>query len=142
MRNRSISLSALALSGAVACSAGGRWTTDSDIGSSSESLVTRKVVTQHDDNAKTGANLGETSSTYAHYVRNIDIRSGADLRSAVKITASQFQSQYESQRSAMTLANGQLYIGFAGYCDTGPYHGFLYAYNASTLAQTAVYNAT
>src|SRR5260221_3714897 len=66
MRNLSIPLSALALSGAVACSAGERSTTDSDIGSSAASLVTVKVLTQHNDNARTGANLSETALTPAN----------------------------------------------------------------------------
>src|SRR5262249_29410864 len=74
-----------------------------------------------------------TSNTYAHYLHKIDIRSGADVRAGAKIKATSFQSQYESQRPALTMANGNVYIGFGAYCDTGAYHGFLLAYAASTL---------
>ena len=46
------------------------------------------------------------------------------------------------QRSALLLANGTVYIGFASHLDQNPYHGWLFAYNAATLAQVAVFNTT
>ena len=42
----------------------------------------------------------------------------------------------------MLLANGNVYIGFASYDDVGPYHGWIFAYNATNLQQVAVYNDT
>ena len=41
------------------------------------------------------------------------------------------------QRTALTLANGRIYMGF-GHCD----HGWMLAYNASTLAQTQAFNTS
>jgi hypothetical protein len=38
--------------------------------------------------------------------------------------------------------NGVVYVGWAAHEDAGPYHGWLIGYNASTLAQTGVYNST
>lgn len=33
-----------------------------------------------------------------------------------------------------------VYIACSSHCDRGPYHGFLMAYDATTLAQVAVFN--
>ena len=43
------------------------------------------------------------------------------------------------QRSALLLANGQIYIGFGSHQDTTPYHGWLFSYNAGSLARTGVF---
>jgi hypothetical protein len=53
-----------------------------------------------------------------------------------------FDPVVENQRSALTLANGNVYIAFASYCDTGTYHGWVLAYDAATLAPKAVFNDT
>ncbi|MCC6342435.1 MAG: S-layer homology domain-containing protein [Bryobacterales bacterium] len=42
------------------------------------------------------------------------------------------------QRAGLLLLNGKIYIGFGSHMDTEPYHGWLFAYSASTLQQTAV----
>lgn len=47
-----------------------------------------------------------------------------------------------NQRAALSLANGALYVGWASFCDTRPYHGWMISYDASTLAQTGVFNAS
>ncbi len=46
------------------------------------------------------------------------------------------------QRAALLLANGNVYIAFASNCDQGSYHGWLFAYDALTLARKAVFNST
>ena len=38
--------------------------------------------------------------------------------------------------------NGTIYVAFASHCDLGPYHGWLFAYDETTLAQKSVYIAT
>lgn len=48
----------------------------------------------------------------------------------------------QHQRAALLLQNGNVYIASASHCDIGPYHGWILAYNASTLAPTAAYNST
>jgi hypothetical protein len=48
----------------------------------------------------------------------------------------------ENQRAALLLDNGIVYIAFGSYQGLGVYHGWLLAYNASTLQQTAAFNVT
>ena len=50
-------------------------------------------------------------------------------------------AQYE-ERAGLLLMNGIIYTGWASHCDIRPYTGWIIAYNASTLAQTAVLNLT
>jgi hypothetical protein len=54
----------------------------------------------------------------------------------------QFVAKLANQRPALLLANGMIYVAFASNCDLGKYHGWLLAYDALTLAQRAVFNAT
>jgi len=49
--------------------------------------------------------------------------------------------QYK-ERSGLLLLNGQIYLGWASHCDFQPYTAWIMAYNATTLAQTAVLNVT
>ena len=53
-----------------------------------------------------------------------------------------FNSATENQRAALLLANGLVYIAWASYCDRSPYHGWILVYDATTLQQKFVYNAT
>jgi hypothetical protein len=53
-----------------------------------------------------------------------------------------FNPAWQLQRQALLLLNGRVYIGFASHGDIPPYHGWLLAYDATTLKQTAVFNDT
>jgi len=46
------------------------------------------------------------------------------------------------QRAGLLLVNGLIYIAWASHCDNGPYHGWVMSYDARTLRQHAVWNAT
>jgi len=48
----------------------------------------------------------------------------------------------QHQRSSLLLVNGVVYIASAAHCDIGPYHGWILGYNATNLAQVAVFNST
>jgi hypothetical protein len=88
--------------------------------------------------AVTGPHTGFTQRLHA-----LDLATGADLpESPVAIQAPDFNSLMQNQRPALMLANGMVYVGYASHCDKDPYHGFLMAYNAKTLAQVAVFNSS
>jgi outer membrane protein assembly factor BamB len=53
-----------------------------------------------------------------------------------------FASAQYKERSGLLLLNGEIYLGWGSHCDHPPYTGWIMAYNASTLAQTAVLNVT
>lgn len=53
-----------------------------------------------------------------------------------------FNPYYHLQRSALLLANDTVYIAFASFGDTPPYHGWLFGYWSHTLRQRAVLNLT
>lgn len=73
----------------------------------------------------------------------LDVSTGVDLHgSPVPISAPEFDALQQNQRPALALANGQVYVGYSSHCDKDPYHGFLMAYDARSLRQTAVFNTT
>lgn len=73
----------------------------------------------------------------------LDLATGADRSgSPVTISAPGFDPLMESQRPALLLSRGRVYIGYASHCDKGPYHGFLIGYDASSLHQIGIFNTS
>jgi hypothetical protein len=93
---------------------------------------------------------------YFHRLHALDIATGAEkLGGPVIISASVPGTGYDSvngtitfgalrhlQRPSLLLLNGIVYIGFGSHGDVDPYHGWLMAYDATTLQQIAVFNVT
>lgn len=48
----------------------------------------------------------------------------------------------QMQRPALTLANGNIYLGFGSHGDNSPYHGWLLSYTAGTLRLNGVLNTS
>jgi len=53
-----------------------------------------------------------------------------------------FSAVAHLQRAALVLTGGQVIVAFGAHCDDLAWHGWLMAYNATTLQQTAVFNST
>lgn len=88
--------------------------------------------------AAAGSGIGYTQRLHA-----LDLATGADVPgSPVVISAPAFDPLMQNQRPGLMLANGMVYVGYASHCDKEPYHGFLMAYDAKTLAQVAVFNTS
>ena len=97
-----------------------------------------------------------TGSTFVQYLHAVSIVDGSELAgSPTAITATDsgngdgsvngviaFDAQRQNQRQGLMLQNGVVYVTFSSHCDWGPYHGWILGYDAATLQQQVVYNAT
>ncbi len=102
------------------------------------------------------ARTTESNGSIAFRLHALDITSGAEKpNSPVLIQASvpgiglgavngtiTFDPSIQLNRPGLALSGGNVYLGFGSICDGGNYHGWVMSYNATTLAQTAVYNST
>ena len=102
----------------------------------------------------------DNGSEYVHRLHALDIKTGLEKPgSPITIQATvpgtgydsvagkiSFNAYTENQRSALLLSNGVVYISWAGFGDTDPYHGWLigYTYDGNAFHQVAggVYNDT
>jgi outer membrane protein assembly factor BamB len=85
-----------------------------------------------------------TDGTYHQWLNATDIVTGAaKLGGPKEITGTYgnltFNSRIQNQRSALTLANGSIYLAWSSHNDCGPYHGWVMSYSAATLQQTGTY---
>jgi outer membrane protein assembly factor BamB len=53
-----------------------------------------------------------------------------------------FDPQQYAERAALLLVNGVVYTTWTSHCDHNPYNGWIIAYNAQTLQQTAALDIT
>lgn len=83
------------------------------------------------------------NGTSQHELHKLNLSTGAEQAgSPVTISASGFVSAHSNQRAGLLLANGNIYIAFAGHCDQGYWKGITFAYNAGSLAQVGVFDAS
>ena len=98
--------------------------------------------------------------SYHHRLHALDLVTGQDKVTPTDVQASYpgngsdrvtgangtsmipFNNQTELQRPALLLSQGKIYAAFAGYCDTGPYHGWVLGFNAGDLSLASVFNDT
>jgi regulation of enolase protein 1 (concanavalin A-like superfamily) len=95
-------------------------------------------------------------TNYVHRIHALDVTSGAERPYSPVIVAGSvpgtgvgssggvqtFSAIQHGQRPALCLANGLLVVAYAGYADTDPYHGWVFAYNATNLALKGIFNTT
>ena len=85
----------------------------------------------------------ENGVNFPSKLHALDITSGAEKAGSPAVLSDPvFDGEQEFERSALLLANGNVYVAFASYGDILPYHGFIFAFDASTLAKVAVWNVT
>jgi hypothetical protein len=96
------------------------------------------------------------NGVYAQTLHALDLASGIDQLPPVDVGGSvpgagwgspdgvnvPFIPQLQLQRPGLLLSQGQIYLAFGSHCDKGDYHGWLMAYDAQTLQQTGIWNAT
>ena len=100
--------------------------------------------------------ISGSDNAFVQHLHAVDIVTGSEVAgSPVVITATAngsgdgsvnnlitFDAERQNQRQGLTLLNGVVYVTFSSYCDWGPYHGWILGYDAKTLQQQVVYNAT
>ncbi len=94
--------------------------------------------------ARTKESQGRFSAgRYVQKLHALAITTGAEkFGGPVEIKAPGFGRLRELPRAGLLLANGMVYLTWASSCDVGPYHGWIMAYDAKTLTQKTVFNAT
>jgi len=94
------------------------------------------------------------SGQYVQRLFGLDITSGAQLL-LTDVTASvpgsgaggsggmvTFDPKQYEERAALLLLNGNVITAWTSHCDIDPYTGWIMSYDAATLTQTSVLNAT
>lgn len=82
-----------------------------------------------------------------YFLHALDLSTGQDKPGSpvvVSVPGSNFDAQKERQRTALLLANGRVYLGFASFCDNKPYSGWIisYGYNGRSFQRLAAYDDT
>jgi hypothetical protein len=84
------------------------------------------------------------NGSYVQRLHAVAVETGADLPgSPVTISGSAggatFDPKIHNQRSSLALANGKVFIAWASHEDKNAYHGWVMAYDASTLTNVGVF---
>jgi outer membrane protein assembly factor BamB len=83
------------------------------------------------------------AGAFSFMLHALDITTGADKSgSPVQITNTGFSALAQNERAGLALSNGNVLVPFSSHCDMGTYHGFLFSYNATTLAKGPVFNTS
>jgi len=91
------------------------------------------------------------NGTHTFRLHALDVATGLDKVTPTLIGASvpnakgtlTFNPTFQMQRPALLLSNGTVYIGFGSNgCDVYAYHGWLLAYDATSLQQLAAFSTT
>ena len=92
-------------------------------------------------------------TNYLHRIHALDVTTGNERANSPVVVGGSvpgtgvasvggrqaFSAVQHIQRAALTLANGVLYVAYAGYADTDPYHGWVFGFNATNLASLTNY---
>ncbi len=92
------------------------------------------------------------NTTFHQRLHALDLASGLDKVPPHEISATApgngsgsvdgiltFDPLLQGQRTGLLLANGQVFAGWASYCDLGNYHGWLMAFDKTTLNPSGVF---
>lgn len=81
------------------------------------------------------------SGAYVFRLHALDVTTGAEkFGGPTLVSATGWAPKEQLQRSALALANGNIYVAFGSHGDHQPYNGWVMAYSATTLSQIAAWN--
>ncbi|HKT46929.1 MAG TPA: hypothetical protein VJP87_05330, partial [Candidatus Acidoferrales bacterium] len=90
-----------------------------------------------------GAGCSAGSPCFVHRLHALDLATGAEkLGGPVVITGANFNSQRHFNRPALLLSNNTVYIAFGSHGDIPPWYGWVFGYDATTLAQKFVFSTS
>ncbi len=93
--------------------------------------------------------MTQSGTSYHHRLHALDLTTGGELLGGPTVISASYQSnigtvQFNSsqgnEHAAMLLNNGTIYTTWTSHCDHYYYAGWIMAYSATTLQQTAVLN--
>ncbi len=91
--------------------------------------------------------ITKETGNYVHRLHALDLTNGKEKTGSPVVISGgaggvTFVPEIELQRPGLLLANGKVYLAFGSEGDNGPYHGWIFAYDAATLSQSAVWCVT
>ncbi len=118
--------------------------------------VTGTPVIDPSTNTMYLVSASKENGSYFQRLHALDITSGAEkFGGPVNLSGSvsgngngssggtlNFDTKWENNRAGLLFLNGIVYIAFASHGDNGPWHGWILAYNAASLARTSVWCAS
>ena len=96
------------------------------------------------------------SGVFYHRLHALDMTSGAEKFGGPRIIQASypgnaqdandgvltFSSRFQLQRAALLLSKGKVYVAFASYGDSGLYHGWVIAFDSTTMRQLGAWVST
>ncbi len=83
------------------------------------------------------------NNTYHFFLHALDLLSGGEkFGGPAEITATNFVPLNENNRPGLLLLNGAVYAAFGSVGDIRSWHGWIFAFDASTLQMLVTFNAT
>jgi outer membrane protein assembly factor BamB len=82
----------------------------------------------------------DAANQYPHRLYELSLTTGAVIMQSQPITHANLPAMMKFQRPGLLLANNMVYVAFGSVEDRTPYHGLLFAFDAVTLAQNAVFD--
>jgi hypothetical protein len=107
------------------------------------------VVARHWPGSTTPTPPGQSRLDGDNYLHALKLSDGSDRVAPVQIagtdprTNNTFDPRFQRNRPGLLLLNGVVYVGFGVFnCDQGPYHGWIFGYDAATLQPHAIFCTT
>lgn len=104
-------------------------------------IVSTPVISQR-DNALFFITTTKSGTSYSHIIHKVRLTDGSDILIPITLSAPNFDSAKQIQRASLLLSSGVVYASFAAYRDSTPYHGWVFAFDSSTLKQLPAFNDT
>ena len=92
--------------------------------------------------SKSKATTGTNYVQRLHALRLNDLSEQPNSPSQIAAGGSGTFALIQNQRAGLVLSGSSVYVTWASHGDNGPYHGFIYQFDKTSLSQTATFNDT